>query len=134
MPGLNLKSLWSAVAVKVYVGLLLIAFRPSDGGIKSGGRLVLPGTGIFLHSFLLYVHHSYMIPQCKNIIWAILPSLSAVKQGSNVASMKNVAIRYTHTYKVLCENEICDLQLPKKPQRSTRLLQLTGRWQHDGIM
>ena len=31
-------------------------------------------------------------------------------------------------------NFICGLQLPREPHRSTRLLQLTGRWQHDGIM
>ena len=29
---------------------------------------------------------------------------------------------------------VCGLQLPREPLRSTRLLQLTGRWQHDGIM
>ena len=30
--------------------------------------------------------------------------------------------------------KICGLQLAREPRRSTRLLQLTGRWQHDGIM
>ena len=30
--------------------------------------------------------------------------------------------------------KICGLQLPSEPHRSTRLLQLTGRWQHDGMM
>ena len=30
--------------------------------------------------------------------------------------------------------KICGLQLPREPHGSTRLLQLTGRWQHDGIM
>ena len=29
---------------------------------------------------------------------------------------------------------ICGLQLPREPHGSTRLLQLTGRWQYDGIM
>ena len=29
---------------------------------------------------------------------------------------------------------ICDLQLPREAHRSTRLLQLTGRWQHSKIM
>ena len=28
----------------------------------------------------------------------------------------------------------CGLQLPKEPHWSTRLLQLTGRWQYNGIM
>ena len=28
----------------------------------------------------------------------------------------------------------CGLQLPREPHRSTRLLQLIGRWQYDGIM
>ena len=32
------------------------------------------------------------------------------------------------------KNQICGLQLPREPHRSTRLLQLTGRWQYDGIM
>ena len=31
-------------------------------------------------------------------------------------------------------NVICDLQLPGKPHRSARLLQLTGRWQYNRIM
>ena len=29
---------------------------------------------------------------------------------------------------------ICGLQLPREPHRSTRLLQLTGRWQYNGII
>ena len=37
--------------------------------------------------------------------------------------------RWTLFYK-----NICGLQLPMEPHRSTRLLQLTGRWQYDGIM
>ena len=28
---------------------------------------------------------------------------------------------------------MCDLQLPREPHRSTTLLQLTGRWQCDGM-
>ena len=29
---------------------------------------------------------------------------------------------------------ICELQLPKQPNQSTRIQQLTGRWQYDGII
>ena len=29
---------------------------------------------------------------------------------------------------------ICGLQIPREPHRSTRVLQLTGRWQNGGIM
>ena len=31
-------------------------------------------------------------------------------------------------------SQICSLQLPRKPRRPTKLLQLTVRWQYDGIM
>ena len=31
-------------------------------------------------------------------------------------------------------NKICGLQLPREPHRLSRFLQLTGRWQYDGIM
>ena len=31
-------------------------------------------------------------------------------------------------------SDICGLQLPMEPHRSTKLLQLTGRWQYDGIV
>ena len=34
---------------------------------------------------------------------------------------------------IIIKNGIYGLQLPKEPHRSTRLMQLTGRWQHDGI-
>ena len=36
--------------------------------------------------------------------------------------------------KLKLKNQICGLQLPGEPHRSTKLLQLAGRWQYDGIM
>ena len=32
------------------------------------------------------------------------------------------------------KNRTCGLKLPREPNRSTRLLQLTGRGQYDGIL
>ena len=38
---------------------------------------------------------------------------------------------FAHPIKIVLK--ICGLQLPREPQRATRLLQLTDRWQHDGM-
>ena len=46
----------------------------------------------------------------------------------HVTPSKPILAKETIDYK------ICGLQLPRKPHWSTRLLQLTDRWQHDGIM
>ena len=41
----------------------------------------------------------------------------------------NQIINYLVTFRL-----ICGFQIPREPHRATRLLQLTGRWQGDGIM
>ena len=42
---------------------------------------------------------------------------------------------FTHSLNSwMIKSKICGLQLAREPNWSTRLLQLTGRWQYDGIM
>ena len=37
-------------------------------------------------------------------------------------------------HKLILKLKICGVELPREPHRSTRVLQLTGRWKYDGIM
>ena len=70
----------------------------------------------------------------------ILREVVKVSNLTRVSYLKNylsvvVKKKYLSTFKYIIVNKkICGLQLPLEPHRSPRLLQLTGRWQNDGIM
>ena len=43
-------------------------------------------------------------------------------------------IVFLRVLKIKSKNQICGLKLPREPYRSSRLMQLTGSWQYDGII
>ena len=81
---------------------------------------------LFLHTFHFLIYILYLVPR-RILTWIFGPKRVANGEKTRL-HIEELRISY------LSANIFCGLQLPGEPHRSTRLLQLTGRWQYDGIM